>query len=81
VEDALVVDVKEVRIQDRLQNPRQNDHDLRSLPHVPLVNPVEDVKGAVETETEEVVRGDCFGLASLLQLEHLGKDGDRLEKD
>ena len=76
-----IINPKEIRIQHRLHNPRHP----RDLIRIPLrevsVEPVRDVKRAVETEREEIVCGYCFGFAGALEHEELGEDGDGFEPD
>ena len=43
------------------------------------VDPIRNVERPVCTECSEVVGGDCLGLASALEHEELGEDGDALE--
>ena len=45
------------------------------------VDPVEDVESAVDSQSEEIVRGDGLGFASLLDHEELRQDGHRLQVD
>ena len=83
LEHTSIVDPEEITIQDRLDHTGdgRNPVDLvAGLGHV-AVDPVGDVQGPVQTEREEVVRRDGLGLASALEHEELGQDGDRLEPD
>ena len=43
------------------------------------VDPVEDVESAVDSQSEEIVRGDGLGFASLLDHEELRQDGHQLQ--
>lgn len=76
-----IIDVKKVRIQDRLHSPRHPWYGI----HIPLreipVQPIRDVQRPVDAEREEVVRCDGIGLAGALQHEELREDGDGLEPD
>lgn len=85
LENLVVVDVEEVRVQNRLNETSNNgnpvDLVLVGRLHQVSVDPVGNVQGAVATEGKEVVGGDGLGLASSLQHEQLGKNGHRLEPD
>lgn len=66
MENSLIIYIKEIRVQGRLQYPSHYRNQLRALPVAPAVYPVQQVKGTVEAEAEEVVRGDGFGFTSFL---------------
>lgn len=76
MEDSLIINIKEIRVQGSLQHSRHHGNSFRGLAVTPAINPVQEVKGAVEAEAEEVVRGDGFGFSGFLELEHLWQDGD-----
>lgn len=81
LEDLVVVNVEEIAVQNSLDET-SNDGDPISLV-VRLdgvtVDPVGDVQGAVDTEGEEVVSGDCLCFTGALKHEELGQNCDRLE--
>ena len=66
MEYSLIINIKEIRVQGRLQHPSHYRNQLRALPVTPAVHPVQQVKGAVEAEAEEVVSGDGFGFTGFL---------------
>lgn len=83
LEDLGVVHVEEIAVQNRLNDTSRDGnvvHLVVGLGKV-SVDPVGNVKGTVSTEGEEVVGGDGLGLASSLQHEELGKNGNRLKPD
>lgn len=76
-----VVDVEEIRVQQRLQNPRDDGHRMKPPFRKVSVDPIWDVQGSVQTQRKEVVRRDGLRFAGTLEHEQLRQDGDRFEPD
>lgn len=74
-----VVNVEEIRVEDRLDDASDDGDDIEMALGEITVHPVRDVEGSVGTERKQIVRGDGFGLAGPLQHEELGQDSNRLK--
>lgn len=76
-----VVNVEEVRVQNRLDDASQNGNWINiTVCEVPIY-PVGDVEGTVNAEGEQVVCGDVLCFPCALKHEELGEDRNRLEPD
>ena len=73
-----VVNVEEIRVQDRLDDAGNHRDRVVELGHLEevAVDPVGDVQRPVRTQREQVVCRDRFRLAGSLQHEELGQNGD-----
>jgi hypothetical protein len=83
LEDLGVVDVEKVAVENSLQDAGNDGNPLGLVVGLGgvAVDPVGDVEEAVDAKGEEVVGGDGLGLASALEHEELGEDGDGFEPD
>lgn len=84
--DTSIVDPEEVTVQDSLDDARNNRNPVHPVAPVSVlghvaVDPIGDVQSAVQTQGEDVVRGDGLGLSRALEHKQLGQDGDALEPD
>lgn len=69
------IQIEEVAVEDGLHHPgNDGDHVKESLKVEPPY-PVDEVKGSVESQEEQVVGGDGLGLTGLADHEELGQDG------
>lgn len=81
LEDLVVVNVEKVAVENRLDNSGDNGnpiHLMLGLGDV-AVDPVGDIEGAVDSESEQIVGRDGLGLARALQHKQLRENGHRLE--
>merc|ERR1719278_737115 len=75
------VQVKEVTVEDGLDDPGHNSDGIVEILVMVAVDPVEDVEAAVGAESKEIVARDRLRLARLADHEELGEDGDALQVD
>lgn len=73
------IKVEKVTIEERLHAAGHDRNDVVETFEVISVNPVENIKGAVHAESEQVVRCDGFCFTSFCHHEQLRQDGKRLE--
>lgn len=66
MEDTLIINVEEIGVKGGLNDSSEHGDRFRILAVGPAINPIEEVKGAVEAQTEEIMRGDGFGFTGLL---------------
>lgn len=81
LEDLVVINVEKVAVENRLDNTGDNGnpiHLMLGLGDV-AVDPVGDVEGAVDSESEQIVGGDGLGLARALQHKQLRENGHSLQ--
>jgi len=70
-----------------MKKKRQKNNKKRTEPLLvprlchPAIEPVDDVKGSIRTQQENVVPGQVVDVARPLQQDELGQDRDRLEQD
>ena len=77
--DALEVVVHEVNIEACLEHSRENLSPAVEIIKVESVYPVEDVEEPVKSESGNVMRGDVFDEADLVEHDYLRDECDRLQ--
>jgi len=75
------VEVKEVDVEDGLNDTSNNSNGVEEAFSVVAVNPVENVKSTIHTQHEEIVTGDGFSLPGLGHHEQLRENSASLEVD
>lgn len=68
------IKVEEVTVEDSLDHTGHNGDQIKEVFKVVTPDPVEDIKGPVQTQAEQVVSGDRLCLPSLADHEELGQD-------
>lgn len=75
------VQVEEVTVQDGLDDTSHNGNHVKESLEVETPDPVEEIKGTVHAQEEQIVGGDSLSLSSLANHEELGQDSHRLQVD
>lgn len=75
------IQIEEVAVEDCLYDPGNDGNHVEESLEVEPPYPVEEVKGSVESQEEQVVGGDGLGLTGLADHEKLRQDGHRLQVD
>jgi hypothetical protein len=81
LEYALIIDPEKVRVYSSLDDPSKEGKTVDGIPDKPAPNPVEEIKGAVETKAQKIVGRDALGFAGLLKHEELRENSDCLEEE
>lgn len=75
------VKVEEVTIENSLDDPSHDGNHVKEALEVEPPDPVEEVEGAIDPQTEQIVGGDGLRLARLANHKELRQDGHRLQVD
>lgn len=75
------IKIEEVTVEDCLDYARHDGDHVKEALEIETPNPVEEIKGPVHAQAEQVVGGDGLGLASLADHEELREDRHRLQVD
>lgn len=75
------IKVEEIAIQDGLDHSSHNGDHVKEALKVEPPDPVEEIKGTVDTQAEQIVGGDGLSLSGLTDQEQLRQDGHRLKVD
>lgn len=73
------VKVEEVTIENSLDDPSHDGNHVKEALKVEPPDPVEEVEGAIDAQTEQIVGSDGLGLAGLANHKELRQDGHRLK--
>lgn len=79
VEDFCKVDVEEVEVKPGLHQSSCDSYGIHHVLRKVSIYPVGKVQSTIKTQSGQVVRCNCLRLASTLQHEQLGENGDRFE--
>merc|ERR1712166_315554 len=73
------VEIKEVGVQNRLNNSGNDRDDIIEALEIVSVDPVENIESSVCAQGKKIVGCDGFGFACFLDHEKLGQDGHRFQ--
>lgn len=69
------IKVEEVTIENSLDDPSHDGNHVKEALKVEPPDPVEEVEGAIDPQTEQIVGSDGLGLAGLANHKELRQDG------
>ena len=75
------IKVEEVTVEDSLDHTGHYGDHVKEALKVETPDPVEEIQGPIQAQTEQVVGGDRFGLAGLADHKELRQDCHRLQVD
>lgn len=75
------VKVEEVTIENSLDDPSHDGDHVKEALEVEPPDPVEEVEGTIDPQTEQIVGSDGLRLARLANHKELRQDGHRLQVD